>query len=138
MNLAVVLRLRSNPAEAREKDEDAYAGISEYFGPEHPFALTAATNLASDMVIAGYLRQGRDLGEKLLKISHQVRGESHPDTLAIAANLSLDREACGEREAAEELREDTLRRYRQTLSMEHPIARVAANRGRVNVDIEPY
>ena len=138
VNLAVVLRLQSNPAQAREMDEDAYAGISEYFGPEHPFALTAATNLASDMVAAGYLREGRDLGEKLLKISRRVRGELHPDTLAIAANLSLDREACEDHQAAEELREETLRGYRQTLSMEHAIARVAANRGRVNVDIEPY
>jgi len=134
----VVLRLRSNPTEAREQDEDAYAGISEYFGAEHPFALTAATNLASDMAIAGYLHEGRDLGEKLLAISRRERGESHPDTLAIAANLSLDREACGDHESAEELREDTLLRYQQTLSMEHPIARIAANRGRVNVDIEPY
>jgi hypothetical protein len=138
VNLAVVLRLRSNPVEAREKDEDAYAGISEYFGAEHPFALTAATNLASDMVAAGYLHEARELGEKLMGISCRVRGESHPDTLAIAANLSLDREGCGDHEAAEELRDDTLRRYQQTLSMEHPMARVAANRGRVNVDIEPY
>jgi Tetratricopeptide repeat/NB-ARC domain len=138
VNLAVVLRLRSNPTEAREQDEDAYAGISEYFGPEHPFALTAATNLASDMVAAGYLHEGRDLGEKLLATSRVTRGESHPDTLAIAANLSLDREACEDHEAAEELREDTRLRYQQTLSTEHPIARIAANRGRVNVDIEPY
>jgi Tetratricopeptide repeat/NB-ARC domain len=138
VNLAVVLRLQSNPAAAREKDEDAYAGISEYFGPEHPFALTAATNLASDLVAAGYLREGRQLGERILEISRRVRGESHPDTLAIAANLSLDLEACDDHKAADELREDTLGRYRQTLSMEHPIARVAANRGRVNVDIEPY
>ena len=59
VNLAVVLRLRNNPVEAREKDEDwPTAGISEYFGAEHPFALIAATNLASDMVAAGYLRGG--------------------------------------------------------------------------------
>jgi hypothetical protein len=137
VNLAVVLRLRNNPVEAREKDEHAYGGIAEYFGAEHPFALIAATNLASDMVAAGYLPEARELGERILEISRRVRGESHPDTLAIAANLSLDRQACGDIAAAEELREDTMSRYEQTLPG-HPIARVANNRGRVNVDIEPY
>ena len=66
------------------------------FGAEHPFALIAATNLASDMVAAGYLREARELGEQILEISGRTRGESHPDTLAIAANLSLDRQACGD------------------------------------------
>lgn len=138
VNLAIVLRLRNNPAAAYEKDEEALEGISDYFGDEHPFALIAATNLASDMVTVGDLREARKLGERILEVSRQVRGESHPDTLAIAANLSLDRRASGDAQAADELREDTLHRYQQTLSIEHPVARVAMNRGRVNVDIEPY
>lgn len=138
VNLAVVLRLRNNPAAAREKDEEALEGISAYFGEEHPFALIAATNLASDLVAAGDLEQGRELGERILEASRRVRGESHPDTLAIAANLSLDRRAAGDVGAADELREDTMRHYHQTLSIEHPVTRVAMNRGRVNVDIEPY
>lgn len=138
VNLAVVLRLRNDPVEAREKDEEAYAGISDYFGAEHPFALSAATNLASDMVAAGDLTEARELGEQILEVSRRVRGESHPDTLAIAANLSLDRRASGDVAGADELRDNTLRLYEQTLSMAHPIARVARNRGRVNVDMEPY
>jgi tetratricopeptide (TPR) repeat protein len=138
VNLAVVLRLRNKPAAAREKDEEALGGISDYFGAEHPFALIAATNLASDMVAVGDLREARERGEQILQVSRRVRGESHPDTLGIAANLSLDRRASGDVKGADELREDTMRRYDETLSMEHPVARIAWNRGRVNVDIEPY
>jgi tetratricopeptide (TPR) repeat protein len=138
VNLAVVLRLRNNPIEAREKDEDAYQKLSIYFGAEHPFTVIAATNLASDMVAAGDLAEARELGEKILVISRRERGLSHPDTLAIAANLSVDRRASNDINGAAELREDTLRRFQHTLSMEHPMARVAKNRGRVNIDIEPY
>ena len=104
VNLAVVLRLRSNPVEARVEGRGRVLWHFRVLRPGASVRPDRSDNLAGDMVITGYLHEGRDLGEKLLVISRGARGESHPDTLAIAANLDLDREACGDHEAAEELR----------------------------------
>lgn len=138
VNLAIVVRLRGNPEDARVMDEEAFQGMSEYFGADHPLTLAAATNLASDLSAVGELTAAREVGERTLEASRATRGASHPDTLAIAANLSLDLRAAGFSDESAELRAATLRAYDDVLSMEDPIARVAQQRGRVNVDIEPY
>ncbi|CAL9620728.1 FxSxx-COOH system tetratricopeptide repeat protein [Streptomyces sp. NPDC058947] len=137
VNLALVLR-RNNPDEARALDEGAVQGLSEVFGPEHPFTLQATANLASDLAAVGETAGALDLGKRCFEAAGRVLGTDHPDTLAMGANLSLDLRATGDSGQAEELRTDILRRYEEVLSVEHPVARIAQQRGRINIDIEPY
>ncbi|WP_327397395.1 FxSxx-COOH system tetratricopeptide repeat protein [Streptomyces phaeochromogenes] len=137
-NLAVVLRSRNSPDEARRLNRDAVRGMTELFGVEHPFTLLATINLASDLAAVGNLSEAREIGESCYQAGRRVLGVNHPDTLAMGANLSLDRRATGDHAGAEELRTEVLRRFVEALTSEHPIVRVAGQRGRVNVDIEPY
>ena len=136
-NLAVVLRVRGNPALARQLNERALTILKNALGEEHPNTLVARTNLASDLVALGEVHHARALGLAIVETSTRVRGWSHPYTLAAAANLALDRRACGEEPDASELHKDVLGRYGDLLSIEHPITRLAAQYGRINVEIEP-
>jgi tetratricopeptide (TPR) repeat protein len=136
-NLAIVLRERGNPEGARQMDERALAAFIEIFGEAHPSPIVLMTNLASDLAIIGEVRQARELGEKALNISRDVRGRGHHATLAVAANLALDRRADGDPGEAQVLYEETLDRLRDVLGEAHPETKRAAQRGRMNLDIEP-
>ncbi|MFF3456966.1 FxSxx-COOH system tetratricopeptide repeat protein [Streptomyces sp. NPDC002730] len=138
VNLALVLRSRNSPEEARTLNEAAMRGMTELYGPDHPFTLQATANLASDLAAVGDMAGARELGERCYEASGLFLGKNHPDTLAMGANLSLDRRATGDQARAEELRAEILRRYKDALTLEHPVARIAQQRGRVNIDIEPY
>ncbi|WP_405590741.1 FxSxx-COOH system tetratricopeptide repeat protein [Streptomyces sp. NBC_01190] len=138
VNLALVLRGLNRPEEARALDEAALRGMTDLFGAKHPLTLQATANLVSDLALVGDTAKARELGEDLYEASRISLGENHPDTLAIGANLSLDRRATLDPAQADELRTDIMSRYEQVLTSKHPVVRIAEQRGRVNVDIEPY
>jgi tetratricopeptide (TPR) repeat protein len=140
-NLAVVLRMRGNPAAAREMNEGVLAGFQrlyprDRYPNEHSCTLVVMTNLASDLTAVGDVKQARELGERTLAASRVVRGQTHPATLAVAANLALDLRATGDEAAALAMQQETLAAYEDQLTLEHPQARRAVQHGRVNVDIE--
>lgn len=137
VNLAVVLRLRGASDAARELNEEVVTGMRQLFTFDHPSTLVAMTNLASDLAAIGEVRGARELGEQAMNGSRALLGEFHLATLAAAANLSLDLRATGDEDAARELSDRTLAAYEEGLSSEHPQARRAAQKGRVNLDIEP-
>lgn len=95
------------------------------------------TNLASDLALLGEVRRAREMGERALELSREVRGPNHHATLAVASNLSLDRRADNDAEFADALFTDTMERLTAELGREHPETRRAAQRGRMNLDIEP-
>ncbi|MFC1411801.1 FxSxx-COOH system tetratricopeptide repeat protein [Streptacidiphilus sp. N1-12] len=138
VNLAVVLRRRNRPEDARAKDQEAVQGLADIFGAEHPLTLQATANLVSDLAAVGDLGAALELGEALYERSRRSLGENHPDTLAVGANLSLDRRASGRPAAAAELRADVMLRYQEALSPQHPVVRIVQQHGRVDVDIEPF
>jgi tetratricopeptide (TPR) repeat protein len=137
-NLAVVLRAQADLVHARDHDERARNGMIELYGDdEHPNVLVVSINLASDLAALGEVHLARELGERTLEASKRVMGEDHPRTLAIAANLALDRRAVGDTEGADALHQQTLESIERTLTGEHPMTRLARQRGRINLDIEP-
>jgi tetratricopeptide (TPR) repeat protein len=137
VNLAIVLRLRGNPRAAQKLDERALDDFTRLFGERHPSSLTTMMCLASDLAAIGEVRKARVLGENALVLSRQARGSNHPSTLATAANLSVDRRADGDPDEASELQAEVMAGYMETLGPEHPEARLAAQSGRINRDIEP-
>jgi len=136
-NLATVLRHRGNPTAARQLNERCLEGLREAFGSEHPSPITVMINLASDLAALGESNAARELGETAVRLSRETGGEAHPMTLAAMANLALDRRACGDIEASDELFEETMARYREAFTDEYWEARRAAQRGRLDADIEP-
>lgn len=137
VNYAIVCRLLGQPTTARDLDEKALEGLRGLFGERHPFTLSVFTNLASDLATIGESARACDMGQEALALSREVRGVDHPDTLATAANLSRDLRAA-DAAAADVLFSETLDHYRTTLGEGHPEARRAAERGRLDIDIEPF
>jgi tetratricopeptide (TPR) repeat protein len=136
-NLAIVRRLQGDLVRARQLDERALTCFNDLYEENHPSTLIVMTNLASDLAAVGDVHRARELGEAAWTASRQVRGENHPCTLITAANLSLDRRATGDETGARELREATLPALEVAYGKLHPQTRLAANKGRVNMDIEP-
>jgi tetratricopeptide (TPR) repeat protein len=137
VNLAAVLRERGQPERARELDEYALRGFIDHYGEDHPNALVAKVNLASDLAALGAHQDARELDEAALSASTRVRGENHPSTLSIAANLVLDLEATGDQAAADKLRAETVPALERAFGQGHPQARLAADGGRLILDINP-
>jgi tetratricopeptide (TPR) repeat protein len=136
-NLAVVLRERGNPTEARELNERAMKDFTAGFGADHPSTLIAMTNLASDLAMLGEARKARELGELTWRATSRTRGANHLSTLTVAANLAVDRRSDGDPEGAQELHEDVMIRLRATIGPEHPEYTRASHFGRLNLDLEP-
>ncbi len=136
-NLAIVRRMQGDVISAAELNERALALFHGMYGDDHPSTLVVMTNLASDLAVSGKPKRARELGEVAFSISQRVRGEAHPCTLVAAANLSIDRQVVGDEAEAAQLREKTLPALRQAYGNLHPQAQLAANGGRLNVDIEP-
>jgi hypothetical protein len=137
-NLAIILRMRGYLAAAQEMNQAALDGYQRLHPDyEHPNTLIIMTNLASDLAAVGDVRRAREIGEKAVAASRDVRGPDHPATLAASANLALDMRATGDAAAARELEAQTLAAYDALLSPEHPQTLRARQQGRVNVDIEP-
>jgi len=137
VNLAIVLRSRGNPRDALQLDERALKDLTNIFGEAHPSPLAAMANLASDLAAIGEARRARELGEHALELSRQVRGADHPSTLSVAANLAVDRRADDDPESASELHDETIASFRDALGPDHPEFRLAAQGGRLSLDIEP-
>jgi tetratricopeptide (TPR) repeat protein len=136
-NLALVLRQRGNPRDALDLDEHALDDFRRLFGESHPSSLVVMTNLASDLAAVGDVHSARELGEQALALSREVLGADHPHTLATAANLSVDRRADSDSVSADELHDNTMAKYNEVLTPEHPETRLAAQFGRIDLDIEP-
>ncbi len=136
-NLAIVLRMLGDLTRARELDERALKCFTDLYGDEHPSTLVVMTNLASDVAAVGDVRRARDLGEAALPASRRSRGENHPSTLITAANLALDRRAADDEAGAHELRAATLPALNTAFGKLHPQARLAAQEGRLSMDINP-
>ncbi|KAF9887417.1 hypothetical protein FE257_010272 [Aspergillus nanangensis] len=60
----------------------------QVLGPEHPFTLTAMSNLASIYQNQGQWKEAEELGMQVIETTKQVLGPEHPDTLTSMSNLA--------------------------------------------------
>ncbi|MEX5634921.1 FxSxx-COOH system tetratricopeptide repeat protein [Parafrankia sp. FMc2] len=126
LNLAVVRRQIGRDSgdmslieDAKDKLEDALAGLERSLGPEHHLTLTCRSSLAAAVADLGDVERARDLDETVLPGLTRVLGPEHPHALMCAANLALDLRALGLERQADVLAGETLARYRQALGAEH-------------------
>jgi tetratricopeptide (TPR) repeat protein len=138
VNLASVLRMAGQPDMALPHDDQARRGLIKIHGDRHPFTLSANINCASDLAACGRLGEAIQLGQETFGNCRFYLGEDHPDTLMAGANLSSDEVTAGDETSGERRLAEVLRRYEQTLTLEHPEGRAAAQRTRLNAEIEPY
>ena len=89
-------------------------------GPDHPYAIIATINLASDLAALGEIEAAVALDQDAVERGNRVLGVDHPTVLAAAFNLSLDLRAAGRYEEAEPYHGPTLERYRRVLGEAHP------------------
>lgn len=136
-NLAIVLRENGNPSGAREINAKVLDSFTQLFGESHPSTIIVMANLASDLAALGEVHQARELGEEALRRCRMTRGATHHATLSIAANLSIDRKADGDPGGSQDLYDEAIAGMRKSLGSEHPQARRAAQRGRIELHVEP-
>jgi hypothetical protein len=81
---------------ARDLDQDTLDRRRLVLGPDHPYTLTSANNLAANLAALGEVQAARDLDQDTLDRRRRVLGPDHPDTLTSANNLANDLRALGE------------------------------------------
>jgi tetratricopeptide (TPR) repeat protein len=119
-NLARVVRLSGNYAEAVDLGEDAHAfGVHEV-GAEHPWTLRTAKDLSIARRMSGATDDGRELAEDTYARAHRIFGPDNPDTLAAAMNLANARRMTGRIEEGFELAMETMDRYPKIYGRDHP------------------
>jgi tetratricopeptide (TPR) repeat protein len=136
VNLGIIMRTVGEPKKARELDETALPTLRQELGDDHPYTLCALLSLAIDCAGANDDQRARALSKEAYDSSRETRGEDHPDTLICALNHSLDLHAGGDLVAAEALRGAALPQLRRQLGDNHPQPKLAANKKRIEGDIE--
>ncbi|HEX7303131.1 tetratricopeptide repeat protein, partial [Lentzea sp.] len=121
----------------RQLDERALEHYRSGIGPNHPYAIIATINLASDLAATGEVEMAVELGRDAVSRAERVLGADHPTTLAAAINLGLDLRALGRTEEAEPYRNPVLDRYRKVLGEAHPGTIAAIKGARADCDIDP-
>jgi len=111
---------RGSVLSSRDLAETLRRHWSGQLGPDDPFTLNAASNLAAALWHLNQWTAARELDEDTLERRRRVLGEDHPETLRSANNLASDLDALGQREAARDLFEATLERRRAILGDDHP------------------
>ena len=120
-NLARVVRLSGEYAEARLLAEDAYEFGRKELGLDHPRTLRASHELSIAQRMAGdpvddVVTFARDSFEQ----SGHVLGDRHPETLAAATNLANALRVAGEIDEAFEISRDLVAHYREAYQPGHP------------------
>src|SRR5207253_2601624 len=113
VDLAVTLRHQGHADIALELDERALELLRAGIGPDHPYAIVATVNLASDLSALGDLEKAIALDRDALERGTRVLGPDHPTVLAAAFNLGLDLDAAGHPGEAKPFQEPILNKYRK-------------------------
>ncbi|MGF7236413.1 MAG: FxSxx-COOH system tetratricopeptide repeat protein [Frankia sp.] len=144
LNLAVVRRQIGRDdddlsllEDSRDRLEETLAGLIATVGPNHHYALTCTTSLASALADLGDVTRARAMEEESLPRIQAVLGDDHPHALMCAANLALDLRALGRVEEADELAADVQVRYAARLGEDHPDVREVREGIRVDFVFEP-
>jgi hypothetical protein len=109
--LAADLRGLGEYLEPLELDRQTYDGLSERYGEEHSWTLSAANNLAVGRRLTGDFQKAFQLDRENLRRRQAVLGPDHPYTLHSAANLARDMRHLGSYAESVELLRATYERY---------------------------
>ncbi|MER5865059.1 FxSxx-COOH system tetratricopeptide repeat protein [Kitasatospora sp. NPDC002040] len=118
--LANVVRVQGNFAEARALDERTLAGQKELLGEHSPYSLMTAGSLGADLRALGRFQDALELDLETYGQFRELFGEDHARTLSIANNLAIDYRLVGDSEAARDLDQDTYGRRQAVLGPRHP------------------
>lgn len=121
MNRAAVLTLhagmfRTSESLARRSLEMG----TTILGGEHPYTLTAMSNMAGALRVQGNLHGARDLQQQVLEARHRILGSEHLDTLTAMGSLAVTLSTQGDLLGARGLQQQVLEARRRILGSEHP------------------
>jgi hypothetical protein len=132
----VTLRLEGDPVGARVLDDRAVEQLRSNLGADHPIAVVAGINLASDLAAIGETDAAIALGQEMVDRSRGALGPDHPTALAAELNLIFDQRTAGHGDTDARF-SDVMTRYRRTLGEQHPATILAARGDRANCDVDP-
>jgi tetratricopeptide (TPR) repeat protein len=97
------------------------------WGPEHPFTLTSASNLAFLLASKGDYAGAEPLHRRTLEAKERVLGPDHPDTLTSVNNLAALLNYKGDYAGAELLLRQAMETFERVLGPEHPSTLTSVN-----------
>ncbi|MFC6565973.1 FxSxx-COOH system tetratricopeptide repeat protein [Actinoplanes utahensis] len=136
VNLAATLIAMGRGGPAEETAQDAYDALLDGPGPEHPFTVAAAANLASAIAVTDPA-SARGVSEAAYRTARSVYGDQHPETLLIAANFAADRGLRHEPDGDHPSLDAALGGLRRVLGARHPAVLSVAEGTRALASIEP-
>ncbi|WP_066368812.1 FxSxx-COOH system tetratricopeptide repeat protein [Herbidospora mongoliensis] len=119
-NLARVVRLHGDYAEACDLGEEALAYGMREFTTDHPLTLAAARDLSVARRRLGLLPEAMELAQANLQQFQQLLGDNHPETLAARINVANTLRTVGDLDGAFEMISDVLARYPLAYGADHP------------------
>jgi tetratricopeptide (TPR) repeat protein len=120
INLANVLRIVGQTAEALELAEVTASVYPNVYGAEHPFSYGCRGNLALMRRMTGDSAGARTLNESVLTGLDGKLTRDHDYSLVVAVNLASDYAVLGDVSLACSLGKDSLTRLRPLLGEDHP------------------
>ena len=136
VNAATIVRGQGRWNEAADTARHSWVRLSRQLGPEHPYAIFAANNVATGLYLDGLYGHAHHMSESVLVNATRRYARGHPDRLVLTANAGLDLRASGD-EAGESMRQAAVDELAEVLSPDHPVVQRLRARERVELDIEP-
>lgn len=122
-NLALTYRDQGRSEEAVKLEEGVLEINREILGEDHPYTITAMTNLAvTYREQPGRKNDAIPLLENILETQRRVAGEDDPDALKAMLDLAMAYlEVGGREEEARDIQEDVVEKMTKFLGEEHPL-----------------
>lgn len=121
MSYANALRCTGDIGKALALAREAFDRYrSNYFGPDHPFTLACAINVAIILRNAGERAEARELNERTVGRLRAGLGAEHPAVLCCMTSLSNDFAVAGDNDRAHALALETLELSRRVRGADHP------------------
>ena len=136
MNAATIVRAQGRWHEADDTARHSWVRLSRKLGPDHPYAILAANNVATGLYLDGHYGHARHMSKPVLVNATRRYDSGHPDLLVLTANAGLDVSAGGD-DAGESMWQAAVDELAQVLSPEHPTVRRLRSRERLELQIEP-
>ncbi|MEH0634816.1 tetratricopeptide repeat protein [Streptomyces bottropensis] len=106
--------------QAVEYNQSLVQRSTDNHGPDHPYTLTARSNLANSYSDAGRIQEALELHEQVLADRERLLSPDHPNTLGARGNLANSYSDAGRIQEALELRQQVLADHERLLSPDHP------------------
>ncbi len=105
---------------AKEYDEEAYKGLLQILGENHPDTIWALNSLAIDYSNLGDYTKSAKMKEQVYEKRKRILEEDHPDTISALNNLAIAYRVLGDYTKSKNMHEQVYEKRKRILEEDHP------------------